>query len=77
MNKNNFTLSEVIREWEERIFYFRQYFEEEEQQFGVDESKRSSQAVTPNKFFEVDDIENFLKSNPSGETSTWTRNNSP
>ncbi|CAG9809301.1 unnamed protein product [Chironomus riparius] len=69
-----YTINDVIREWEERIFYFRQYFEEEEQQFGVDESKRSSQALTPSKFFEVDDIENFLKGNTSGESSTWSRN---
>lgn len=70
-----FCLSEVIHDWEERIFYFRQYFEEEEQQFGVDETRRSGEPVSPSKQYDNDDIENFLKGN-TGESSTSWRNKS-
>lgn len=30
----------MIKEWEEKINSYRQYFEEEEEQYGIDESKR-------------------------------------
>lgn len=40
MFKLNNLPSDVIKEWEEKIHSYRQYFEEEDEQFGVDESKR-------------------------------------
>ncbi|KAG5672155.1 hypothetical protein PVAND_002308 [Polypedilum vanderplanki] len=51
------TIKEIINDWEEKIFSYRQYFEEEEEQFGVDESKRSPDAFNPNTIFNVDEAE--------------------
>jgi hypothetical protein len=52
------SLSEIIDDWEEKIFSYRQYFEEEEEQFGVDESKRPPNAAfNPNALFNVDEAE--------------------
>lgn len=34
-------LQDIIYEWEQKILFYRQYFHEEEEQFGVDERLRA------------------------------------
>ena len=60
-----FSLSEIIDHWEVKIYSYRQYFEEEEEQFGVDEAKRSPDAFNPNKLFNVDEAEGEIDYNAS------------
>lgn len=48
---------EIITEWGKKILSYRQYFQEDEEQFGVDERLRAGAAKTTESLFGVE--ENF------------------
>jgi len=47
-------IQDIIDEWEKKLLSYRQYFQEDEEQFGVDESKRVGSQINPESLFGVE-----------------------
>lgn len=47
-------VQDIIDEWEQKLLSYRQYFQEDEEQFGVDERKRVGSSTSSDSLFGVD-----------------------
>lgn len=54
-------IQEIINEWEQKILSYRQYFHEDEEQFGVDERKRAGSSNNSDSLFNVEENFNQLE----------------
>lgn len=48
------TIQDIIDEWEKKILSYRQYFQEDEEQFGVDERLREGTSKTAESLFGIE-----------------------
>lgn len=54
-------VKDIIDEWEQKLLSYRQYFQEDEEQFGVDEQKRIGNLNNSDSLFGVDGSYNHLE----------------